>query len=117
MKIDINIHTATDIIETVRQYLAERVAPEVIEKDLQERFKIDPITKCTGEAHSNPMGYDHCMSCMPRWGWSGPKITVRARMPKVIIPNVDLQDGLDSAKRGEIHPWDNFVKFAKEDLE
>jgi hypothetical protein len=80
---DINVKTATDIIETIRLYLAERQTPAAIEHDLKERFGIEPITKCNGEAHSNPF-IDNCMVCMPRWGWSGGrKITVRARMPKV----------------------------------
>jgi len=26
------------------------------------------MVECTGEAHRNPMGYDHCMVCMPNWG-------------------------------------------------
>lgn len=24
--------------------------------------------QCTGEAHKNEIGYDHCMVCIPYWG-------------------------------------------------
>ena len=51
---DINAKTATDIIETIRMYLAERTSAEAIEKDLESRFGIKP----------------------------GPKVIVRSRMPK-----------------------------------
>lgn len=78
---DINVRTATDIIETIRLYFAERASSEDIEKDLQSRFGIEPITKCNGEAHSNPF-IDNCMCCAPRWGFSGPKVIVKGRMPK-----------------------------------
>jgi hypothetical protein len=79
---DINVKLAADIIETVRLALAERVDPFNIELELIEKFGILPITKCNGEAHSNA-NIDHCMVCAPRWGLTGPKITVRARTPKV----------------------------------
>jgi hypothetical protein len=81
-ELKINIHQATDIIETVRRSLAERVSAEDIEKDLQQRFGISPIRKCEGEAHSNPF-IDNCGVCMPRWGWAGMRVKVMGRINKV----------------------------------
>lgn len=39
-------------------------------------YDIPPFRKCNGEAHSNPIGYDHCMVCMPRWGVVGEAVKV-----------------------------------------
>src|ERR1700760_3235769 len=30
--------------------------------------KTGRMIPCPGEAHQNPIGYDHCMVCLPRWG-------------------------------------------------
>lgn len=38
-------------------------------------YGIQPPTRCTGEAHSNPY-IDHCPVCMPGWGWIEDEIKV-----------------------------------------
>jgi hypothetical protein len=81
---DINVKTATEIIEIVRQYLALKASPESIEEELENRFDIEPITKCDSETHSNPH-IDNCGVCAPRWGWIGERITVKGRFPKAKI--------------------------------
>jgi hypothetical protein len=81
MKIDINVKTATGIIEMVRLSLAEKESPETLENRLRVVYGITPITKCTGEAHSNPH-IDNCCMCSPRWGFSGTRVNVKARWPK-----------------------------------
>jgi hypothetical protein len=81
---DINVKTATEIIEEIRLLLAERKSAEQIESVLKLVYGIAPIYKCLGEAHSNPF-IDNCGSCMPRWGWSGPRIIVKGRFPKAKV--------------------------------
>lgn len=63
------------LLDEVRLKLAERVRPEDIEEFLSEQYNIDPLQKCTGEAHSNPY-IDNCGRCAPRWGWVGDQIKV-----------------------------------------
>jgi len=35
-----------------------------------------PLEVCRGEAHSN-LNIDNCLTCAPRWGWTGPEVKIR----------------------------------------
>ena len=67
---------AAEIIDRVRELLAERRPPEEIENHLRTYFQIPPLTRCDGEAHTNPH-IDNCEVCAPRWGWIGERVRVR----------------------------------------
>jgi hypothetical protein len=68
--------TAAKLIDHVRKLLASRVSSEKIEEVLRETYDVLPLEKCTGEAHQN--GHqDGCVVCSPRWGYTGPEVTVR----------------------------------------
>ena len=63
------------LLDRVRSLLANRISPEKIEEVLKDEFQIEPLTKCTGEAHTNAF-IDNCGMCAPRWGWTGDKIKI-----------------------------------------
>lgn len=67
---------AADIIEQVRTMVAKRRSPMTIERILKEKFGVEPLQKCEGDAHSNPHA-DSCAVCDPRWGYTGPRLKVR----------------------------------------
>lgn len=67
---------AERLIEDVRTMLALRRDPVAIERKLRLVYNIQPLEACTGEAHANPVGYDHCAQCSPRWGFLGEKVRV-----------------------------------------
>jgi hypothetical protein len=65
-------------LEFLRVQLAEAVAKgddnaKRLEAALDFKFGIKPLEACHGEAHSNPH-IDNCMTCAPRWGWTGEKV-------------------------------------------
>lgn len=45
-------------------------------RDALDLLGVRQLERCTGEAHTNAH-IDHCGCCAPRWGWCGPKVTVR----------------------------------------
>ncbi len=66
---------AADLIDYVRVALANRTLPDIIEAHLKDQFGVEPLKRCDGEAHGNAH-IDNCGTCMPRWGWTGPRIKV-----------------------------------------
>lgn len=69
-----------EILDRVRQDLADRVAPEEIERRLagsagsgaynQAGFPaLEPLKVCAHNAHT-----DNCGACAPRWGHTGAKV-------------------------------------------
>lgn len=79
----ISVAAATSLIEALRMYAAENGNVD-IQRIVREHTGAGPITPCRGEAHDPQLAgcIDNCMCCMSRWGWSGPQIVVKARMPK-----------------------------------
>ncbi len=73
---DLKRGRAADVIDMVRSRLADRKPPEEIEAELEGEFGIEPLRKCSGEAHSNPF-IDNCPQCAPRWGVVGARVNVR----------------------------------------
>lgn len=67
---------AARLIEEVRRMLLDGAAAVDVARTIEEKFAIPPLTKCTGEAHSNPH-IDNCGTCAPRWGAVGPRVVVR----------------------------------------
>lgn len=54
---------------TDRTYTAAELGDWLAQHDVQ------PLTVCTGEAHSNAF-IDNCMVCAPRWGFVGKAVKV-----------------------------------------
>lgn len=75
---------AAELIEALRVMIAERVPHEAMERLLSResgngsgcRSVIPPLRPCNGGAHSDPF-IDNCLSCAPRWGWTGGRVVVR----------------------------------------
>jgi hypothetical protein len=61
------------VVDAVRVALAEERDARQIEAMLDHRFGIEPLARCRGAAHENPH-IDNCMTCAPRWGWTGEKV-------------------------------------------
>lgn len=70
---------AAEFIDDVREIVAEglRDSPnhpivQMLAHLVHERYYLEPLQPCTGEAHNNPY-IDNCGVCAPRWGWAGEK--------------------------------------------
>ena len=79
-----------DILDRVRQDLADRVPPEEIERRLAGNpdpenpgqicfayntfgwVALEPLKACEHNAY-----IDNCSRCAPRWGWTGPKVVAK----------------------------------------
>lgn len=79
---------AENMIESIRKMLADGASAAQVESMLRTVYRIDPLQKCTGEAHSNPY-VDNCGACAPRWGQTGSFVTVarvqRRKSPKSAV--------------------------------
>lgn len=74
--IQIRRSKASDLIADVRKMIAARRPAEKIERMLEEKYGIPPLTQCPGEAHQNPH-IDHCGVCMPHWGLVGDFVRIQ----------------------------------------
>ena len=63
---------ATEIFDDIREKLAGRISPELIEEWLRVKHNIPPLEKCDGEHRQ-----DNCGVCSPRWGYTGPRVVIR----------------------------------------
>lgn len=72
---------AATFIERVRELAAEQSAVALAAgvARLLSEAGLPPLERCTGHAHSPEVAgnQDNCTCCAPRWGWIGPKVTVR----------------------------------------
>jgi len=59
------------VIEEIREALANRRRDAVQVQEILEKHGIPALIPCGGEAHSNAC-IDNCMVCAPRWGWVEP---------------------------------------------
>jgi hypothetical protein len=79
--IDLKRTEAAALIEALRAMVYDatergvNIQPAALELLLKEH-RVNPLTKCTGEAHSNPF-IDNCGICMPRWGVCGNPVRVK----------------------------------------
>lgn len=67
---------AARVLDDIRVWLAAGDTATTIEAKLLDQYGVPPLVACEGEAHRAPAHHDNCLTCAPRWGFTGEFVSI-----------------------------------------